>query len=234
MSRIRGKRENRLTNMESNNEHSRQDQRQCEGRTTRQETTYQQSHQASIKSQTNRTNTECEQHTRVLIDSIYQHGSPATETKGRKKVRYFKNGKMSISNLSSYTLSKAERNLLGRGLNFIPTPAREHPATILQDYLLFDRKLRLKYYFHDKPTITTKRENITLKPSSGWTPPGSQDQNFDSYRNLTQKELHELNIPPSYNRFKLPRAERKAIKSLSGNPNIIIKPADKGGKIVIQ
>ena len=44
---------------------------------------------------------------------------------------------------STINQSEAESNLLRRGLNFIPTPPREHPATILQDYLLFDWKLRL-------------------------------------------------------------------------------------------
>ena len=61
------------------------------------------------------------------------------------------------------------------------------------------------------------------------------DQNFDSYRHLTQRELlNELNIAPTYKRSYLPKAERNAVKSLSDNDKITIKPADKGGKIVIQ
>ena len=33
-----------------------------------------------------------------------------------------------------------------KGLNFIPTPKKEHPAKLLQGILLFDRRLRLKYF----------------------------------------------------------------------------------------
>ena len=147
-----------------------------------------------------------------------------------------------MTNLSSYNLSEAERNLLGKGLNFVPTPPREHPAIILQDFLLFDQKLRLRYYFEDKESKPQEQPiSSILKCSTGWTPPGSQDQNFDSYRHtcththLTQHELlNELNIAPTYKRFNLPKAERNAIKSLANNNNITIKPADKGGKIVIQ
>ena len=87
----------------------------------------------------------------------------------------------------------------------------------------------------DNQTTSTNDKPTILKQSTGWTPPSSQDQNFDSYRNLTQREiLKELDKAPSYKRFNLPKAERRAIKTLLDNDKITIKPADKGGKIVIQ
>ena len=76
----------------------------------------------------------------------------------KTKARCFKSRNTTITNLSSYNLSEAEKNLLRRGLNFIPTPPGEHPATILQDYLLFDQKLRLRYYFEDKETNTRNKQ----------------------------------------------------------------------------
>ena len=87
----------------------------------------------------------------------------------------------------------------------------------------------------DKKTRPTNDKPSILKQSTGWTPPNSQDQNFDLYRNLTQREiLKELDKAPAYKRFNLPKAERQAIKTLLENNKITIKPADKGGKIVIQ
>ena len=40
-----------------------------------------------------------------------------------------------IINLSKYQLTPGEISLLSKGLNFIPTPKREHPAKLLQDIL---------------------------------------------------------------------------------------------------
>ena len=223
--------------MATSDRHSGQNQGGSTRRTKSPETDPQQNHQASLKSETSGTDPESEQYTNEFINSIYQSltGTQTTKTKGKQKVRCFKSRKTAITNLSSFNLSEAERNLLGRRLNFIPTPSREHPATILQDYLLFDRKLRLQYYFMDKETNTTNDKPTTLKQSTGWTPPSSQDQNFDSYRNLTQREiLKELDIALSYRRFNLPKSERQAIKTLANNDKITIKPVDKGGKIVIQ
>ena len=90
----------------------------------------------------------------------------------------FKKPKPPITNLSSYTLTKHHISLLAKGLNFIPTPKKDHPAKILQDILLFDRKLRLKYHFHqpistpdlNTNTTTDSKTNTILNPSSGWTP----------------------------------------------------------------
>ena len=73
-----------------------------------------------------------------------------------------------------------------------------------------------------------------LALSTGWTPPANQDFNLDNYRKFTQEILSELNKEPKHTRFNLTKKERKAIKSLTTNSNIIIKPADKGEAIVIQ
>ena len=79
-------------------------------------------------------------------------------------------------------MKQHEEQILNKGLNFIPTPAREHPANIMQDYLLFDRKLRLQYYFIDREENYTKRRQTIQTPNLDGPPPASQDQNFDTYR----------------------------------------------------
>jgi hypothetical protein len=77
--------------------------------------------------------------------------------------------------------------------------------------------------------------NINLiAPSSGWTPPSGQDVGLDTYRTLTQLELMtNLKKKPLY-RCNLKKEELAAMKELTAEKSIIIKPADKGGCIVIM
>ena len=82
-------------------------------------------------------------------------------------------------NLSNYKLTKHETSILEKGLNFIPTPSREHEVKILQDFLLFERKLRLYHKLHKREEdIETTDESSEeedsphkiLRPSKGWKP----------------------------------------------------------------
>ena len=123
-------------------------------------------------------------------DNNAVHSRMSQTTKRKKRARCFIKSTNTV-NLSTYKLTPAEENLLNKGLNFIPTPSREHPSHILQDFLLFDRKLRLKYFFMDKEMDNnTLPEDRPFKLTTGWTPPpATQDMNFDNYRKFTHQEL---------------------------------------------
>ena len=149
-----------------------------------------------------------------------------------------------IANLSNYQLSKDRVTLLTKGLNFIPTLRKDHPAKLLLDILLFDRKIRLKYHFHhnsDHSNSDTSQEhnpieqptNTLLHGSSSWTLPNGQDPFLDTYRNSIMNEFLKDLDHPKLSRKKSNK-EYQAMRYLQNNPNITIKPADKGGSIVIM
>ena len=155
----------------------------------------------------------------------------------------FRKPKPPITNLSSHTLTKHQISLLSRGLNFIPTPKKDHPAKILQDILLFDRKLRLEYYFYQlnsdtDPNITTTTDHTKstiLNPSSGWTPASGQDPFLDTYRSsITNEFLKQLDTPSTKVKKNLKKEEYQTMRQLYMNNDIVIKPADKGGSTVIM
>ena len=152
---------------------------------------------------------------------------------------------MSIVNLSIYKLTKAEESLLEKGLNFIPTPNQEHKAKITQDFLLFERKLRLYHKLHKEQTeeetdsiddsCEDESPHKLLRPSKGYKLEDHEmEPNILQYKitvlNQMREELKKNRKP----RFNTTKAERKAMKTLKSNKDIIIKPADKDGAIVIQ
>ena len=163
---------------------------------------------------------------------------PQQPSQKKHHIHRFKKPKPPITNLSSHTLTKHQISLLSRGLNFIPTAKKDHPAKILQYILLFDRKLRLRYHFYhsdsdpdpNTTTITDHTINTILNPSSGWTPPSGQDPFLDTYRSsITNEFIKELDTPSPRFKKNLKKEEYQAMKELHMNNDIVINPADKGG-----
>ena len=172
------------------------------------------------------------------------HDQSSQQRKGRKESRRFtkppiltsSGNDKNIVNHSSKTLSTDHISLLNKGLTFCPTPSTNHPCHDLRDIFLFNRRVRLTHHFNcDTPTTNpSPRDHFhAFKPSSGWTPPPGKDPYIDSFAgNLISKTVN----PPPLTHYgnNLTEGELQALKDLKTDSHIVIKPADKGGAIVLQ
>ena len=77
-----------------------------------------------------------------------------------------------------------------------------------------------------------------FKTASNWTAPLERNNNIDSYIHKIEKKLdvlvHDLNTSKVKLHDNLSSNQRKALHDLKSNNNIVSKPADKGGSIVIM
>ena len=169
------------------------------------------------------------------------------------------NSSSTVVNLSNTTLSQTETCLLEKGLNFCPTPGEPHLGEIRRDLDRFHRNLRIKTFFEqgkmetganstsgNTQTQTTIGDNNTessmmekglresklLKPSKGWEPPKGP-LHLETFILSNEYDLNNTRVraPRSKN---LSDGERVALKNLRQKPDIVIKPADKGGAVVVQ
>ena len=140
-----------------------------------------------------------------------------------------KTSKNAIVNLSDHQLNNDEKTLLSRGLSFCPEPLHVNTLDIHRDTLLFNRRLRLKHFFKD----SENRKYDPFGVPTGWTPPVGKSPHLDTYINVTTTEILEHKPAPG-KCTNLSQNELKALQELRSNPNIVIKPADKGGAIVLM
>ena len=120
--------------------------------------------------------------------------------------------------------------MLSRGLKFIPTPGtRENiiRRQLLNDFSQFARRMRLKYIFHGK-----HNEPHPLHVKSDWDPPVQPSVALETFLEEVKFEL--ANIKLNRPKDNLSQGERKALKELSRDKNIVIKKADKGTTTVIM
>ena len=152
---------------------------------------------------------------------------------------------LNVINLSSKSISTPCKLALSKGLSFVPTTQCNDFNTII-DFHKFFRTLRIREFFSPKPTLTepenknTATEIVTrakqpFRAKSTFCPP-KNNHSLETYCRLVEKDVTQiLNKKREYKTMNnLPKEQREALMELKNDVNVIVKPADKGGAIVIQ
>ena len=163
-------------------------------------------------------------------------------------------GKKLVVNLSSKTLSDDEINILNKGLKFCPTQTRADPGTVRLELDNFHNKLRTKQFFErENPfKVNSNKTNQTaipktvygctpfnntklllkLKPPSKWRAP-TGSPSLETYINMNELSLNKIQTV-KITKQNITQGERKSLKNLARDKTIVIKPADKGGAVVVM
>ncbi|CAJ0946809.1 unnamed protein product, partial [Ranitomeya imitator] len=159
----------------------------------------------------------------------------------KKKTNKVTNNPQQVYNLSSHQLSGNEISLLQKGLKFAPTKQAK-PFELYISMKKYLRNLALKKYFLKKEHIstnirlcnTTEYVHTSLANASTFHPIQEYSKAFHSFDMLVSRDIRKYNTKNmQYLPNNLNTQERKAIKDLQTNHNIVVRPADKGGGIVI-
>lgn len=139
-----------------------------------------------------------------------------------------------ILNLSKAQLSAAQTRALGRGLKFIPAPSKVNREPLLEAVSKFDRRIRLTHFFAGRENEHTYNPNDLqhkFKHPSKWSPPDTAPEISQILEDLKDKvQTAKLQNPEP----NIPKEELQGLRNLKQNPDIIIKPADKGAGTVIM
>ena len=142
-----------------------------------------------------------------------------------------------VFNLSNIKLSVTQSCLLEKGISFCPTNKLDL-VELYHDINEYTRLLRNKEFFSENSSSRSTRSINLLKTASNWTAPPGRNDNLDSYIHKIEKELdvlvHDLNSSKVKLHDNLSSNQRRAQYDLKRNNDIVIKPADKGGSIVIM
>ena len=138
---------------------------------------------------------------------------------------------------SDLPLSDPEKSVLSKGLNIVPIAKRTDEFAVKQDVEKFLRRIQLKAFFQNKEdTSRTSEKDIfdTINVwKSNWTPPEGQFTSVDFFVQKSRYDIQKLKFNHFTKCSNLSTEEWAALKNLNKRRDIIIKPADKGGAVVV-
>ena len=135
-------------------------------------------------------------------------------------------------------LTDEEKEVLAKGLNFVPAPKHLDKISTLQDLDEFYRRIKLHAFFNDpnKAFINGSEEdhfhNYKQKNSS-WVPPTS-DEAIENFILKCRDDINHIDFARVEKKLtNLSQEQQVALQSLKNRSDIIIKKADKGGAVVV-
>ncbi|KAM4043149.1 uncharacterized protein ACNLHF_013530 isoform 1-T1 [Anomaloglossus baeobatrachus] len=166
-------------------------------------------------------------------------------------------GSNKVINLSTHQLTSADVSLLERGLSFSPV-AKFDPFLATKDLHIFARSLIFKKYFFDDQLHSMfpsaqEQEAIrileelsaestigvegkipsSIKPRSKRFPSFASCPNIELFVQIVSENFKEIATHVTSREDNLTREERSRLYELKHLSNVVLKPADKGGNIVI-
>uniref|UniRef100_A0A8C5QJ44 Reverse transcriptase domain-containing protein n=1 Tax=Leptobrachium leishanense TaxID=445787 RepID=A0A8C5QJ44_9ANUR len=159
--------------------------------------------------------------------------SGRTRRKPEKKRQTKQGG--GIYNLTDTPLTDAQTKLLKKGLKYAPTSHMDIFSVYI-DLQKFKKNICLKKYFAKNPIerVNTMQfyQHTPLKEKSTFYPKSLISQEISTFEQMVMTDLGKLKT--STKRDNLTKKEKGALKELASNETMEIKPADKGGGIVIM
>ena len=134
---------------------------------------------------------------------------------------------------SDLPLSDSQKSILAKGLKFVPNPGSLDIYSVKQDTESFFRRLRLKAFFHNKSSVPKDVFEAIKTKKSTWTPTEVQHGSLELFIRQCRHDIEHLPKFKPKRPSNLTEAEFSALKTLRARDDIVIKPADKGGALVV-
>ena len=127
-------------------------------------------------------------------------------------------------------MNSSELDLLSKGLNFVPTPKTTNLDEIKNSISEFVRSIKVQYAAVNLKFNSSK---LPFTGKSNWQP-SSALLDPDLLESLEELYLRTASISTIKEKNNLTTEEYRAFKTLKKQSNLVFKPADKGGQIVIM
>lgn len=148
------------------------------------------------------------------------------------------NKRVLVHDLSHPGLSDTQIEVLSLGLKFIPSTRFDQtitPSVVNEAIATFDKRLFRFMHFKDFPTCSLSKRD-RMREKSPWVPPPPNiaAKQYAASMSYGLRDVISHGPVRMCPRSNLSTAQRRALVELKNNDSIIVKPADKGGSVVVM